>query len=143
MAPGLVAAAVAIALATGFGFWWRARNGRVRSLAAAAGDAVTGSDLGSTLGSAATLVQFSSAVCAPCRATRQILAEVAAATAGVSHVEVDADARLDLARRLRVRRVPTTLVLGPDGRIAYRVSGQPRKADIVEALAPVVASLQK
>ncbi|HEX9031068.1 MAG TPA: thioredoxin family protein [Streptosporangiaceae bacterium] len=100
--------------------------------------ALTPDDIGSALGSRATLVQFSSAFCAPCRATRRILGEVAEMVDGVSHVEIDAESRLDLVRRLDVRRTPTTLVVGPDGRVTHRASGQPRKADVIAALGAVV-----
>ncbi len=99
---------------------------------------LTHADLGAQLGSRATLVQFSTAFCAPCRATRQILADVVGLVDGVTHVEIDAESRLDLVRRLDVRRTPTTLVLGPDGRITHRASGQPRKADVIAALGAVL-----
>jgi thiol-disulfide isomerase/thioredoxin len=95
---------------------------------------VTDAELGQPLGARATLVQFSTSFCAPCRATRRILGEVAGMVDGVAHVEIDAESRLDLVRRLDVRRTPTVLVLGPDGRIAKRASGQPRKADVIAAL---------
>ena len=58
-------------------------------------------------------------------------------TDGIAHVEIDAESHLDLVRRLDVRRTPTVLVLGPDGRIARRASGQPRKADVIAALGEV------
>jgi thiol-disulfide isomerase/thioredoxin len=99
---------------------------------------LTAGDLGADLGGRATLVQFSSAFCAPCRATRQILTEVAKMVDGVSHIEIDAESRLDLVRRLDVRRTPTTFVLGPDGHITHRASGQPRKADVIAALGAMV-----
>ena len=57
---------------------------------------------------------------------------------GVSHVEIDAESRLDLARRLDVWRTPTTFVLGPAGEITHRASGQPRKADVIAALGAVL-----
>jgi len=98
---------------------------------------MTGSELGEPLGQRATLVQFSTAFCAPCRATRRILAEVAGMTDGVTHVEIDAESHLDLVRRLDIRRTPTVLVLGPDGQIAKRATGQPRKADVIAALGDV------
>jgi thiol-disulfide isomerase/thioredoxin len=104
----------------------------------AAGGELSAADLGAPLGSRATLVQFSSAFCAPCRATRRILADVADLTDGVTHVEVDAESRLDLVRRLGVRRTPTTLILGPDGLVTHRASGQPRKADVIAAVGAVV-----
>ncbi|MEU1265756.1 TlpA family protein disulfide reductase [Streptomyces cellulosae] len=90
--------------------------------------------LGADLGERATLVQFSSAFCAPCRATRRVLSEVAAMVPGVTHVEIDAEARLDLVRRLGVERTPTVLVLDADGRVVRRAAGQPRKADVIAAL---------
>jgi thiol-disulfide isomerase/thioredoxin len=98
---------------------------------------MTGAELGEPLGERATLVQFSTAFCAPCRATRRILAEVAGMTDGVAHVEIDAESHLDLVRRLDIRRTPTVLVLGPDGRVAKRATGQPRKADVIAALGDV------
>jgi len=163
--PGLVVSACALLAAAGFGFGWRGRNGRVRatapraavsanetqapSIARASIDGATGQrashaaeltvgDLGAPLGSKATLVQFSSAFCAPCRATRQVLSDVATMVDGVSHVEIDAESRLDLVRRLDVRRTPTTFVLGPGGEITHRASGKPRKADVLAALGAVI-----
>ncbi|HUA28079.1 MAG TPA: thioredoxin family protein [Streptosporangiaceae bacterium] len=108
-----------------------------RAGAAEAGLMITGTDLGLPLGQRATLVQFSTAFCAPCRATRRILAEVAGMIDGVAHVEIDAESHLDLVRRLDIRRTPTILVVGPDGRIVKRASGQPRKADVIAAVGDV------
>ena len=102
--------------------------------ATGSGPGLTDAELGGPLGSRATLLQFSSAFCAPCRATRGVLAEVAGMTDGVAHLEIDAESHLELVRRLDVRRTPTVFVLGPDGRIAHRARGQPRKADVIAAL---------
>ncbi|MFF2009590.1 TlpA family protein disulfide reductase [Streptomyces sp. NPDC058195] len=90
--------------------------------------------LGAELGERATLVQFSSAFCQPCRATRRTLAEVARMVEGVAHVEIDAEARLGLVRELGISRTPTVLVLDAGGRIVRRAAGQPRTADVVAAL---------
>ncbi|MFE9096847.1 TlpA family protein disulfide reductase [Streptomyces sp. NPDC007264] len=95
-------------------------------------------ELGRRLGERATLVQFSSVFCAPCRATRRVLAEVAAMVPGVTHVEIDAEQRLELVRVLDVLRTPTVLVLDADGRIVRRATGQPRKADVIAALGEAV-----
>lgn len=95
-------------------------------------------ELGEGLGERATLVQFSSAFCAPCRATRRVLAEVAAMVPGVAHVEIDAEDHLDLVRRLDILKTPTVLVLDADGRIVRRATGQPRKADVIAALGETV-----
>jgi thiol-disulfide isomerase/thioredoxin len=85
-------------------------------------------------GDRATLVQFSSAFCAPCRATRRVLGEVPGMVPGVTHVEVDAEHHLDLVRRLGILRTPTTLVLGPDGHEVSRASGVPVAAQVVAAI---------
>lgn len=95
-------------------------------------------ELGVTLGERATLVQFSTAFCQPCRATRRLLAEVAGMIDGVAHVELDAEARLDLVRRLDVLRTPTVLVLDARGRVVRRAAGLPRKADVIAALGAAV-----
>jgi thiol-disulfide isomerase/thioredoxin len=90
--------------------------------------------VGHALGEQATLLQFSTAFCAPCRATRRILADVAGLIEGVAHVEIDAESRLDLVRQLNVLRTPTVLVLAGDGTIVRRASGQPRKPDVIAAI---------
>jgi thiol-disulfide isomerase/thioredoxin len=155
---GLVACLAALAVATAVGLIWRAVNGKMRPAGAGragapaapgqsagaspvAGDArVTTAQIGEPLGERATLLQFSSAFCAPCRATRRILADVAGMTAGVAHIEIDAESRLDLVRALGVLRTPTVLVLAADGAIVRRASGQPRKADVIGALGDAVGT---
>ena len=112
--------------------------GGTREAAGAGNGALTEADLGRSLGRQATLVQFSTAFCAPCRPTRQILVQVADMVDGVAHVEIDAAARLDLVRRLRINSTPTVLVLAPDGTIVKRAAGLPRKADVIAALGTVV-----
>ena len=57
---------------------------------------------------------------------------------GVTHIDVDAAERMDLVRRVRVNSTPTVLVLGPDGAIARRAAGLPRKADVIAALGTVI-----
>ncbi len=86
------------------------------------------------LGERATMVQFSSAFCQPCRATRRILEEVTVLVPGVSHVEIDAEDNLDLVRALDIRRTPTVLFLDATGAVRKHASGQPRKADVIAAL---------
>ncbi|MEW2358891.1 thioredoxin family protein [Spirillospora sp. NPDC029432] len=96
-------------------------------------------DLGAGLGERATLVQFSTAFCAPCRATRRVLGEVAAMIDGVAHVEIDAEARLDLVRVLDVVSTPTVLVLDAAGTVVRKAAGQPRKADVIAALGAAIS----
>ena len=85
-------------------------------------------------GERATLLQFSSAFCAPCRATRRTLTDVAGSVPGVRHVEVDAEAHLDLVRALGILRTPTTLVLDRDGREVTRASGAPKPSQVLTVL---------
>ncbi|MFF2329868.1 MULTISPECIES: TlpA family protein disulfide reductase [unclassified Streptomyces] len=94
--------------------------------------------LGVELGERATLVQFSSAFCQPCRATRRTLVEVARMVDGVAHVEIDAEAHLTLVRALEISRTPTVLVLDATGRIVRRAVGQPRTVDVVAALGQAI-----
>jgi thiol-disulfide isomerase/thioredoxin len=91
-------------------------------------------------GERATLVQFSSAFCAPCRATRRVLGEVAGMVPGVTHVEIDAEHHLELVRRLGILRTPTTLVLGPDGHEVSRAGGVPVTAQVVAAIGKLPTS---
>jgi len=130
---GLIVLIVAVVAATGFGILWQRRSGRVREVSRMH-DVVSPADLGVPLGERATLVQFSSAFCQPCRATKVILAEVAAMVPGVTHIEIDAESQLDLVRRLDIMRTPTTLFLDADGAVRKRASGQPRKADVIGSL---------
>jgi thiol-disulfide isomerase/thioredoxin len=89
-------------------------------------------------GERATLLQFSSAFCAPCRATRRVLAEVTALVPGVRHVEVDAEQHLDLVRRLGILRTPTTLVLDSRGEEVSRASGAPSRDAVLATLGRLV-----
>ena len=123
----VTAVLLTLGIATVFGLVWRRRTGRLREQ-----DVDRGWDF--ELGERATLVQFSSAFCAPCRATRRILAEVADLVEGVRHVEIDAESRLDLVRELNILKTPTVLVLDASGRIIRRAAGQPRKVDVIAAL---------
>jgi thiol-disulfide isomerase/thioredoxin len=165
---GLVALLAALIVATGAGLFWKATSGRMRQVGrpavlradgggpppppavlvsddardpAPAPGMVSAADLGQALGERATLLQFSSAFCAPCRATRRILADVAGRAQGVAHIEVDAESRLDLVRAHNVLRTPTVLVLAADGRVVHRASGQPRKDDVIGALGDVLAGV--
>jgi thiol-disulfide isomerase/thioredoxin len=136
-----------LVVAAGLGLVWRMRQGRVRDVRPGAGrrsayGSGSGADslipalaeLGHAPGERATLLQFSSAFCAPCRATKRILGDVAAAVPGVRHVEVDAESNLELVRRLNILKTPTTLVLDQHGRVTKRAAGQPRKEHILAAL---------
>ncbi|MEU0247944.1 thioredoxin family protein [Streptomyces sp. NPDC006235] len=135
---GLVVCVLVLAAASAYGVLQRRRSGRVRVRGRDDGKRLDARELGADLGERATLVQFSSAFCAPCRATRRVLGEVAGMVPGVTHVEIDAEAHLDLVRRLDILKTPTVLVLDADGRVVRRATGQPRKADVIAALGEAV-----
>jgi len=150
MTAGLVVLAAAVALALGFGLWRAATDGRFRGthrvrrsgdapastepVEAVAASVLAGTSYDGQLGERATLLQFSSAFCAPCRAPRRVLDEVARIVPGVAHVEVDAEHHLDLVRRLGILRTPTTLVLDPRGHEVSRAAGAPSKQAVIASL---------
>ncbi|NYE10799.1 thiol-disulfide isomerase/thioredoxin [Actinomadura citrea] len=136
----MTAAGVLLA-ATVFGLVRRRRDGVLRARrekGEQVGETVGPDDMGAELGDKATLLQFSSAFCAPCRATRRVLGEVSQMVEGVVHVELDAEAHLDLVRRLNVVRTPTVLVLDAAGRVVRRAAGAPRKPDVIAALGEAI-----
>ena len=138
MTTGLVVCLAVLAAASGYGVLHKRRSGRVRVRGRDDGKRLGAAELGAELGERATLVQFSSAFCAPCRATRRVLGEVAGVVPGVAHVEIDAEAHLDLVRELEILKTPTVLVLDADGRVVRRATGQPRTAEVIAALGEAV-----
>ena len=133
---GWLALGAAVLLAAALGFLHRRYDGKLRGR-------TSSEDLRPLLphaGERATLVQFSSAFCAPCRATRTILTKAASQVAGVVHLEIDAESNLDLVRRLGIVKTPTTLVLDSAGREIVRATGQPRLPDVLSALGQAVPS---
>ena len=136
---GILVLAVAALVAVGFGLHRRRVDGRFVTSEATTWSQVAASLPTAEPGARATLVQFSSAFCAPCRTTRVVLADVAAQEQGVRHVEVDAEQHLDLVRALDVRRTPTTLVLDGSGREVLRAAGAPQKRQVLAALATSAA----
>ncbi|HEV8560840.1 MAG TPA: thioredoxin family protein [Actinophytocola sp.] len=113
----------------------RARNGRVRTTDALG---VLPADLRDVVhpGVPVTLVQLSTAFCAPCRQASTLLADLASTTAGLHHAEVDLTDRPDLARALSVLRTPTTLAVDAGGRELLRVGGVPNRKALLDALRP-------
>ena len=126
---GVLAAVAALGAASGFGVWRKRTDGAVRKVDGDSATHLAAADLGIALDPRATLVQFSSKVCRYCGPTRRVLTEIADQHT-VAYVDIDAEERLDLARRLSVLRTPTVLVLDGAGRITHRVSGPPRRAEV-------------
>ncbi len=135
---GLLVCLGVLAAASVFGLVHRLRSGRMRMRDKDGLRRLTAAEIGGPLGERATLVQFSSAFCAPCRATRRTLSEVAGMIDGVTHVEIDAEDHLDLVRELSVLKTPTVLVLDGTGAVARRAAGQPRKVDVIAAVGVAV-----
>lgn len=125
----LVIILVVLAVATAIGFLLRARNGRQRQvsprgpvlrdvLGAADGASAVAPDLAPGV----TVVQVSSAVCSPCRATARTWNRVAGPD---HHVEIDIEQRPDVAELLSVWRTPASFVFDSDGVLVTRVDGAP------------------
>ncbi|MEV6048066.1 thioredoxin family protein [Streptomyces xanthochromogenes] len=131
---GLIVAVVVLAAATVFGLARARSGGRLRTGGRGDASRLLPAELGAALGERATLVQFSTSRCAACPGTRRLLADVAAVTPGVRLVEIDAETRLDLVRRLDVMRTPTVFVLDRAGHVVRRASGAPARADVVSAV---------
>ncbi len=137
---GLVVCLAVLAAASVLGLALRVREGRMRMRDKDGARRLTAAEIGGPLGGRATLVQFSSAFCAPCRATRRTLSEVAEMVDGVTHVEIDAEHHLDLVRELSVLKTPTVLVLDRTGAVVRRAAGQPRRADVIAAIGAAVGA---
>lgn len=120
-----------VALATALGVIWRVGTGRVSSRSGG----ISAADLVERPGSSATLLQFSTGFCAPCAATRRLLADVAGTAPGVAHVELDLTARPDLAHRFGILQTPTTLVLDAAGIVRGRIGGAPKRDAVLASLA--------
>jgi thiol-disulfide isomerase/thioredoxin len=138
MFTGLAVAAGVLAAGTAFGLWWRRRSGELRAASDDGPHAELLAGLGVEAGTPVTMLQFSSAFCAPCRATRRVLADLADSLDGVRHVEVDAESHLDAVRALEVWRTPTVLVVDETGRVVRRATGAPTKAQVIAAIAPLL-----
>jgi len=131
----LVLAGLVLA-ATLLGVLHRATQGRVRAVADSRIVSIDGVDLGGR----ATLLQFSTEICSPCRSTARVLDDLAARTADVAHVELDVARRPELASRYRVMQTPTTLILDRDGTVRARIGGAVRRDLVVAELEKVLAA---
>jgi len=117
-----------------YGIWFRKSRGTVK---ANSNPAVTEAEIGASFGSRLTLLQFSSAFCTPCRATRVLLSDITAGLHDVKHVDVDAESHLELVRKLDIRTTPTTLILDSRGVEIGRAVGAPKREQVVDAITPM------
>ncbi|MDQ2697493.1 MAG: thioredoxin family protein [Actinomycetota bacterium] len=123
-----LAALLAVTAAVGFGL--RRWQGGVRRVDSA--EIIEPARLGAErLGDRATLLQFSTELCARCPTVHRTLASVADAQDGVLHLDIDLTHRPDIARHFHVLQTPTTLLLDRRGTVQARFGGAPRR-DVVE-----------
>ena len=79
------------------------------------------------LGEVATLLQFSTEMCARCPGVHRTLADIADGHDGVRHLDVDLTHRPDIAKHFHVLQTPTTLVLDRAGVVQTRFGGAPSR----------------
>jgi thiol-disulfide isomerase/thioredoxin len=129
---GLAVVVAALAVTAGAVWWLRTKDGAVHDLGTEE-DGVTGAfqRLGVRPADAhLTVVQFSTAFCGPCRATKARLQQLQATRPGLAVVQVDAESHLQEVRELDVRRTPTLFYLDREGRLIGRSSGAPRPEEL-------------
>jgi thiol-disulfide isomerase/thioredoxin len=134
---GLVVLASALVLSAVAAWWLRTRNGAVTAPSgneeAVVGELAVLAELGARPQDAdLTVVQYSTAFCAPCRATRARLQQLQTTRPGLAYLHVDAESHLDAVRALDVRRTPTLFYLDHTGALIGRSSGAPRPDELTD-----------
>ena len=129
--------AIVLACATGFGIWYQRTRGEFRKKKTINGPKLTAAIVGTELGSRATMVQFSSAFCTPCRATKVLLEDMVKNMPDVRYAHIDAESHLELGRKLDIRSTPTTLFLNSAGVEVGRAMGTPKRAQVQAAISAI------
>ena len=122
---------ILLALATGIGMRLKATQGRFKQKK---GLQISSSEIGTSLGERATVVQFSTSFCSSCRAAKVLISDVVSKRSDVKYVEIDAESNLELVRRLDIRSTPTTLFLNKKGFEIARAVGAPKRDQIIAAI---------
>ena len=126
----LLGLAALLAVTVGVGIFLRWQQNRPRH--SVPHEVVEPTRLGAErLGERATLLQFSTELCARCPGVHRTLSSVAEAQDGVLHLDVDLTHRPDIAKHFHVLQTPTTLILDRDGVIQTRFGGVPNR-DVLE-----------
>jgi len=133
----LVPLLIVLAAATAFGVWFQRTRGEFRRKKTINGPRMTADQIGSPLGARVTMVQFSSAFCSPCRATRVLLEQMVQSMSDVTYAHIDAESNLELVRQLNILSTPTTLFLNRDGVEVGRAMGTPKRSQVLAAVAAV------
>ena len=123
--------------ATGYGLWYQRTRGEFRKKKTVNGPKLTAAIVGTELGSRATMVQFSSAFCTPCRATKVLLEDMVKTMPDVHYAHIDAESHLELVRKLDIRSTPTTLFLNGAGVEVGRAMGTPKRAQVHAAISAI------
>lgn len=129
----LIFLVILIVAASAYGFWYQRARGKIKA-SGNRSQLITPLKIGAEFGERATLLQFSSAFCTPCRATKALLGQVVQDFPGIKHIEIDAESNLELVRELDIKSTPTTLVLDRSGIEISRAVGAPRRSDVVASL---------
>jgi thioredoxin-related protein len=66
-----------------------------------------------------------------------LIEDVTTEIADVAHVEIDAEANLELVRQLDIRSTPTTLFLDAVGHEVGRAVGAPKRDQLLHAIAAI------
>jgi thiol-disulfide isomerase/thioredoxin len=122
---------ILLALATGIGFRLKATQGRIKQKK---GLQISASEIGTSLGDRATVVQFSTTFCSSCRAAKVLISDVVSKRNDVKYVEIDAESNLELVRKLDIRSTPTTLFLDKKGFEIARAVGAPKRDQVISAI---------
>lgn len=124
----LLAALLAVTIGVGVYLRWQQNRPRHQNPT----EVVDPQRFGATaLGERATLLQFSTEMCARCPGVHRTLTAIADDRDGVVHLDVDLTHRPDIAKHFNVLQTPTTLILDGDGVIQTRFGGTPRR-DVIE-----------
>lgn len=130
----LVAVAALVVVTGTAGLFLRHRESRPRK---EPGLQIDGLDAASR-GERATLVLFSTEMCARCPQVRRMLRAIADDTDGVAQVDVDLTHDHELATRLHILQTPTVFVLDAAGAVHSRFAGVPRQDAVAAELDRVI-----
>jgi len=125
---------VVLVLAIAFGVWYTRSRGEFRRKKTVNGPKLDAAVIGVELGSRVTMVQFSSAFCSPCRATKALLEDMVKTMPDVRYAHIDAESHLELVRELDIRSTPTTLFLNGEGVEVGRAMGTPKRSQVMAAV---------
>ena len=120
-----------LAIATVIGLRLKATQGRIKQKK---GLQISASEIGTELGERATVVQFSTTFCTSCRAAKVLISDEVSKRRDIKYVEIDAESKLELVRKLDIRSTPTTLFLDKNGFEIARAVGTPKRDQINAAI---------